>query len=191
MKRVLLALLAVLVIPSMAMATATVGVYVDGKLFYSPPAASTPFDAYLYIVQDEYQVTGIQYALYTPADPDHNNLVLLDTEYPFEASVWIGGPWNGHAITYSPPLDCYPNGYDILVKYTLMTMVDCPDMYDYQMYVGPHPDPGLEHPEYGGLYGTYAPDHEAFPVDGLTTIFCPFETDAQEESWGAIKSMYK
>ncbi len=192
MKRVLLVMIALLVIPGFAAATATLGAYIDGFLVSCQDIpVQTPFDAYLYIVQDEYEVTGIQYALETPSDPSHNQLVLLSVEYPFEASVWLGDPWNGHAISYSPPVSCYPYGYGMMVKYEFMKMVECPDMIDYQLVVVGHPDPGLAHPTYGSLYGTYSPDHEAFPIDGLTTVFCPLETDVQEESWGAIKSMYR
>jgi hypothetical protein len=193
MKRVLLAMLAILVIPGMVLAaSATIGVYVDGgKLYYSPAGAYTAFDAYLYVVQDQYKITGVQYMLETPSDPTHSQLVLLNIEFPFQYSIDIGDPWNGHAITYSPPVDHYPYGYAMLVKYEFLTQVDCPDMLDYLINVVDHPDTGLWIPECDGLYATYPPNHEPFCLDGLTTTLCPTETDAEEESWGAIKSMYK
>lgn len=189
MKRVLLAVAAILIIPGMVLAaSSTLGVYVDGKLYYTPPTAPYEFTAYLVIVEDEYQITGVQYAL-SLTNP--SQLVLLNVEYPFEYSVGIGDPINGHAITFSPPVSTYPYGYRWLVKYTFLVVVPCPDMWDYHVDVVGHPDPGLEHPVYGGLWGTYAPDHEAFDIDGLSLVICPFETDAKDESWGAIKSMYK
>jgi len=194
MKKLLLLFLAVFVIPGIVSAEALVGVFVDGKIFYSP-AALTPFNAYLYILQDEYEVTGIQYSLTTPTDPGHGNLLLVDFDFPYNHSVDIGDPWNGHAVSYNPPVSCYPNGYGMLVKYEFMILDDCynnnGDLVDYRLDVVGHPDSGLEHPVYGGLYATSAPDHEGFPVTGLQTYFCPFEVDAQERSWGAIKSMYK
>jgi hypothetical protein len=186
MKRVLLAMLALLLIPGMAMGAATLGVYINGKLSYSP-ALGSPFEAYLYIVTNDYDVAGIQYML----DYDISKLGLLNTEFPFYYSVDIGDPLSGHAVTYSPPVSTYPNGYAWLVKYEFVTLVDCPDMFDFPISVVGHPDPGLQHPVYGGLYGIYPPNMVEFDVDGLTTVLCPFETDTEEESWGAIKSMYK
>jgi hypothetical protein len=188
MKRVLLAVAAILIIPGMVMAAnPTLGVYINGKLNASPSPAPNEFTAYLVIFTDEYMVTGVQYML----DYDLSKLALMNTEYPFEYAVGIGSPTSGHAITYSPPVSTYPYGYRWLVKYTFMTLVPCDDMRDFPIVVVGHPDPGLEDPELGSLLGTYAPDHELFAIDGLTTTLCPLLTDSEQESWGAIKSMYR
>lgn len=57
-------------------------------------------------------------------------------------------------------------------------------MIDYEIVVGPHPDSGF-------LRGTYAPDNDFFDIIGLTSKLCPEEPVAvEEESWGAVKSMY-
>lgn len=190
MKRVLLAVAAILIIPGMVMAaSSTLGVYVDGKLYYTPPTAPYEFDAYLVIVSDVQDITGVQYSL-TGIDGTH--LVLLpEIEYPFEYSVSLGDPLAGHAIVYSPPVSTYPYGYRWLAKYTILALTPCADMWDWNVEVVGHPDPGLEDPVFGGLYGTYGDTHAPFDIDGLKLVVCPFETDAQDESWGAIKSMYK
>ncbi|MBN1163013.1 MAG: hypothetical protein JXB45_00405 [Candidatus Krumholzibacteriota bacterium] len=93
----------------------------------------------------------------------------------------MGDPWLGHSITYYPPLTGYPTGCDLICSYTCMTLVDCHDMPYYQIQVGPHPDTGE-------LRGTYSPNAEFFDITGLTSVLC-VETDAQDSSWGAIKSM--
>lgn len=186
MKRVLLAVAAILIIPGMVLAaSSTLGVYESGRLFYSPPTAPYEFTAYLVIVSDQTLVTGVQYALeiYDPG-----TVILMGTEFPFEYSVGVGDPINGHAIVFSPPVSMYPYGYRWLVKYTFLALPGC---LNNKVDVVAHPDPGLEHPVYGGLWGTYAPDHEPFDIDGLSFSVCPEVTDAKDESWGAIKSMYK
>jgi hypothetical protein len=192
MKRLLIVAMLILIVPASGIAaSATLGLYFCPHMYYFPAGPYEVFEAHLYIVQNEYSVTGIQYALETPSDPTHSLLVLLGIEYPFNHTVDIGDPWTGHAVTYNPPMDCYPYGYDLMMTYTFMTTVECEQMWDYQIYVVGHPDAGLEHPVYGGLYGTYAPYHEAFDIGGLMSVICPTEVDAKEESWGAIKSMYR
>jgi hypothetical protein len=188
MKRVLLAVAAILIIPGMVMAAnATLGVYVDqGKLYASPPSG-TQFTAYLYIVEDEYQVSGVQYML----DYDATKLILVSTEYPWNYVQSIGTPQTGVASTYNPPVSTYPYGYAWLAKFTFMLINPCEQVKDVTISVVGNPDPGLEDPVLGSLLGIYPPNYDLFPIDGLTTTLCPLSTDSEQESWGAIKSMYK
>jgi hypothetical protein len=64
MKRVLLTVAVALLIPSILMAApVTVGVYFDGSLVYTPTGGpSTSFKASLYMIQNDYYVTGVEYA---------------------------------------------------------------------------------------------------------------------------------
>ncbi len=54
----------------------------------------------------------------------------------------------------------------------------------YPPMIGPHPDSGE-------IRGTFAPENELFPIVGLTSIICPELVGTQEESWGAIESLYR
>ena len=184
MKRVLLTV-AALLIPSILMAApATVGVYFDGTLTGTTPGIYSPFLGSLYIVQSEYYVTGVEYSLVTPNDPTHAQLFISGYNYPPSHALTIGNAWDGQALTYWPPLTGYPEGYDLLVTYEFMTTVECVDMPDYPIVVTTHPDSGY-------LRGTYSPNNDFFEIIGLTSFLCPESIATDEESWGAIKSMYR
>lgn len=184
MKRVLLTVAVALLIPGMVgAANPTLGVYFTGTTWHDPAAPFTQFQAQLVIVQSEYYVTGVEYQLITPSDPAHSQFFIQSYTLP-EGSLEIGGPFAGHAITFWPPLTGYPEGYDVCATYTCMTTVTCPEMLDYQLVIGPHPGSGE-------LRGSYSPDNELFPIDGLTSYLCLDQIGVEEESWGAIKSMYR
>jgi hypothetical protein len=187
MKRVLLTVAVALLIPSAVLAfTPMVGVYFDnGENYYTPAAPFTSFTAALYIIQSGYYVTGIEYSLETPSDPGHAFMGILDYIMPPSHSADLGtSAFSGQSITYWPPLTGFPTGYDLLVTYEMITFADCVDMLDYPIVVAPDPRSGF-------LRGTYTPDNEFFDIVPLTSILCPSEVGTEEESWGAIKSMYK
>ncbi len=186
MKRVLLTVAVALLIPSiLAAAPANVGVYFDGSLAYIPTGdIGVPFVGALYIVQNEHYVTGVEYCLVTPNDPAHAQFVITGYTYPPSHALTLGDVWSGHSVTYWPPLTGYPEGYDLLVTYECRVLQPCSEMWDYPIVVSAHPDSGY-------LRGTYAPDHELFEITGLTSYICPELIGTEEESWGAIKSMYR
>jgi hypothetical protein len=187
MKRVLLTLAVALLIPGMLNA-ATMGAYFGfggSQMAYSPPAPFSFFDVYLYLHNSNYYVTAVEYQLQTPLDPGHALFAYQGVEYPDNMSVDLGDPFVGHSITYWPPLNGYIPGYNLLA-----TLKDCyitgpcGSIIDYPLVIGPHPDSGE-------LRGTFTPDHDFFPISGLTSILCPVEFAAEETSWGAIKSLYE
>jgi hypothetical protein len=185
MKRVLLTVAVALLIPSILMAALpTVGVYFDGTLTGPAAGAYGTFKGSLYIVQNEYYVTGVEYSLVTPNDPAHAQLIIMGYTYPPTHALTLGDAWLGQALTYWPPLTGYPDGYDLLVTYEFMALVDCVDMPDYPIVVSPHPDSGF-------LRGTYSPNNDFFEIIGLTSYLCPEQIATETESWGAIKSMYR
>ncbi len=184
MKRVLLTIAMVLLIPGVINAQ-TMGVYFDGpgQMAYSPSGAFVLFDAYIYLHEADYYVTGAEYQLQTPEDPEHTYFSFQSIEYPDNMSVNLGDPWAGHSISYWPPLNGYEPGYNLL-----LTLKDCYitgpcDWTDYPIVIGPHP-------ANGGPWIAYTPDNELALVIGYTSILCPV-IGTQEESWGAIKSMYE
>lgn len=197
MKRLLLTLLIVL-FASTSLAGATLGLYFDlwpGKMAYAPPPEPIPsfFDVYLYLHASNYYVTALEYQLTTPFDPEHAFFVITEVFYPGQVVVTLGSPWEGHSIAFWPPLDGYNPGYNLICRFKCMGLAYCaadgwfspgPDIADYPIVVGPHP-------ESGELWGTYFPDNETFPIIGLTSILCPSSIGVQNTSWGAIKSLYK
>ena len=188
MKRVLLLLVVALLIPGILGAAPTMGVYfAPGVMSYSP-TVYTPFTAYLYLNNADYYVTAIEYQLQTPSDPTHVFLQLSSWELPDNATLEIGDPFSGHAISFWPPLNGFLPGYNLICTYNFVSLEPCwndgGNLVDYPLVVGPNPGSGE-------LRGTYSPDNEKFSISGLTSILCPQEIANQQESWGAIKSLYK
>jgi len=195
MKRVLLVLTAILVIPGMLMAAnSTLGVYFgNGQLHYdSPPLAPETFKGYLYIYAP-HVVRSFQYQLCV----DDSKISMVSIAYPWNMSLELGDPFTGHAVTYNPQLTCYGNGYDLCATFTFRINfgLTCADIPNFPMMIGPAPESfAIPHPEHGGLYGTYdtaIEENITFDIDGLCSYICADETDAETESWGAVKSMYR
>jgi hypothetical protein len=191
MKKVMGALMIALTIPSVSVATATMGVYfgyTPGAVSFSP-VPFVEFDAALYLHHAEKYVTAIEYSLITPDDPGHAWFSIISVSYPDEKTIHDGDPFSGHSIAYWPPLNGFLPGYNMICSYKCFTFEPCWDaggaMIDYEIVVGPHPDSGF-------LRGTFAPDNEFFDIIGLTSVICPEEpVSVEEESWGTIKSMYR
>lgn len=187
MKKVLLLLTAVLLVPGLLSAQATMGVYFEGGgMAYSPVAPV--FEGTMYLHNADYYVTAVEYILATPLDPGHALVMLIGTSYPDNMSVELGDPFDlilGHSLTYWPPLNGYTPGYNLLATYTFfMPGGPCVGIVDYPLVVAANPSSGY-------LRGTYHPDNLTFPIIGLTSILCPDLVAVEEESWGAIKSLYK
>lgn len=193
MKRALLILAVALLLPGVLSAQdGLIGIYFDVPVDEAPevmhiyPTGGQSFTGYLYCMNAEYYITGIEYQLLTPMDPTHIGILLLETVVPPNSPLQIGSPFDGHAITYWPPLNGYMPGYNLMATYTFYAVDDCytGSLQDYPMIIGP--DPGS-----GELRGTYSPDNNYFYPVGLTSIICPVETANEEQSWGAIKSLYR
>jgi hypothetical protein len=192
MKRVLLLIVAALLIPGLLHATATLGVYFDtpGTMTHSP-AELVPFSAHLYIHNGGCFITAVEYLLSTPDDPTHALMALIGTSYPDNFQIELGDPFDtvmGHAITYWPPFNGWVPGYNLLATYTFLTYDDCWDagggIADYDIKV-------VNNPGSGALRYTCHPDNNLVPATGLTSIICPELVAVEEESWGAIKSLYR
>jgi hypothetical protein len=180
----------VLLVPVMAFAwPATMGVYferVPGLMAYAPPPF-VPFYVYIYLHSSDHYVTAVEYQLQTPLDPGHALFFYSNVCYPESYSVSLGNPFDGHSITYWPPLDGWNPGYNELCCLECYIAEPCWNdggaMIEYLLVIGPHPDSG-------NLSGIYWPDYMPFPIIGLTSVLCPEEpVPVEEESWGAIKAM--
>ena len=187
MKRALLILAVMLLLPGVAAAQSTVGIFFDGPgVMHLSPATGEWFNAYLYIHNAEYYVTGLEYQLLTPMDPTHVLIELGTVKYPDNSNLQMGDPFSGHTITYWPPLNGFMPGFNLLATIRFYTVAGCDQglMPDFPLVIGPHPTTGV-------LRATYYPDNDYFFPAGLTSILCPIETGVEEESWGAIKSLYR
>lgn len=175
-----------LLLPGVAVAQSTVGVFFDGPgiMRYSPATNGDIFTGYLYIHNADYYVTGIEYQLLTPRDPSHTLIVMGQLVYPDNSTLQLGDPFSGHAITYWPPLNGFMPGFNLMVTFSFYAVCGCDQggLDDFPIIIGPHPVTGL-------LRATYYPDNDYFYPVGLTSLLCPVETSVEEESWGAIKSL--
>jgi hypothetical protein len=190
MKKVLLVLIAALLVPGLLSAQ-TMGVYFDnpGQMAASPPGPV--FEALLYLHGADYYVTAVEYSMFTPSDPTHVLIGLIGVAYPDNMAVEYGDPFDvtfGHVISYWPPLNGYTPGYNLLATYTFFMYQECWNygggIVDYPLVIGANVGSGY-------LRGTYHPDNDTFPIIGLTSILCPEQVAVEEESWGAIKSLYE
>jgi len=185
MRKLLLALTVALLIPGM-LGAATMGAYFSytpARMNYSPVPFSF-FDVYLFLHSAEHYVVAVEYQLQTPVDPSHALFSITDITYPDNETVSLGDPFSGHSIEYWPPLNGFVPGYNLLATLQCVTLAPCGTMVDYPLVLGPYPASGE-------LRGTFAPENEFFPIDGLVSILCPEQIGMQEESWGAIKSLYR
>ena len=187
MKRGLLIVVFALIIPSiLAASPITVGVYYEGGATCIPPdGPGVPFEIALYMVQSEYNMTGIEYslALLDPAGDPSTVILFQDWTLP-TGGVQLGHPLVGHSVTYWPPLNGFPSGYNLLVTYEVVTTAPCASMINHRIEV-------VQHGTTGFLRGTYTPDNEKIELTGLSFWFCPDGIGTEEESWGAIKALYR
>ena len=193
MRKVVLVLV-MLMVPGVLPATPTMGLYFDpvpGQMSLFPDAYPAKFHMYLFLHHADYWVTAVEYQLLTP-DDDYpagpRDIGIFDIWFPDKMTVDIGTPFEGHAISYWPPLYGASPGYNFICGYEVAIGYPCYNaggsIADYRVVVGPHPGSGL-------LQGTFYPDNETFAVVGLTSVLCPLDFIAIEEhSWGAIKELF-
>ena len=139
----------------------------NGPLF-KPDGTYEPFNAYLYISDACYQITGLEYQLIMDPQHAHPNeaVYLLDYSLPGDNILDIGDPLSGHAVAFQIPLDgC--SGPQLVCTMTMMTTLDCSQIQAFPLKIGPNPDSGY-------LRGTYLPDHDYFYPDGLESLLCPY-----------------
>ncbi len=188
--KVVLLFAVLLLVPAMICAQATMGAYfgyVPGLMAYYPTPFSH-FDVFIYLHNSNVYVTAVEYQLQTPTDPGHVYFMISEIHYPELYSVSLGSPFDGHSITYWPPLDGWNPGYNELCRLVCFTIEPCWNeggaLFEYFLVIGPHPDTGE-------IKGTYWPGNLPFPIIGLASKICPDEpVGVEEESWGAIKAMF-
>jgi hypothetical protein len=185
MKSIVIAAM-ILVLPMGALAQPTLGVYFDTwpGTMHTDVFPATPFTGYLYGHNIGCYVTAVEYTLLVPGSLFVTNLI-----YPPNFSVDMGDPLSGHALTYYPPLNGTIPGYNLLLTIEFFTLNNgCAwaggTYVDTPIVIVGYPDTGL-------ISGTCYPDNTIFTFAGLTSILCPEQIGIEEESWGAIKALYK
>lgn len=154
-----------------AHAIPTMGIYFSapgcGEHQFLQPEPFVFFPAYLYICDADHFVTAVEYQIQTPNDPSHGLFIIVETSLPNRKVLTLGDPFQGHAITFWPPLDGFTDRYNFICAYNCLTLAPCSDpvMYDYQIVVGPDP-------RSGHLRGAYYPDHELFDIVGMWSTLC-------------------
>jgi hypothetical protein len=194
MKKVLLLLVVALLIPGILNAACpTLGAYFSHwpARMSKSPTGYTMFDIYLYLHMADYYTVAVEYGLYTPSDPSHVFFGISSIEYPDNKSVALGSPFEGHSISYWPPINGFVPGYSVICKLVCYTMEECYDPVEEEGLIADYPIVIGAHPDTGELRGVYHPEYEFYSIVGLTSILCPYENSTEESSWGAIKSMYK
>jgi hypothetical protein len=189
MKRALVIAL-MLLIPAAAFAQPTVGVYFDEGV---PPGTmssdvlpATPLTGYIYAHAVGCYMTAFEYMLSTAAP-----LNVVNLAFPPQYTVDFGDPLNGHSIAYYPPLNGYVPGYNFLVAIDFLAL----PLTEGCLWLGgtiiDSPLAIIGHPDTGEIRGTCDPDQTIFQFIGLTSTLCPDYIATKEESWGAIKALYK
>jgi hypothetical protein len=183
-------LLALLLVPVAVSAAwpATLGLFFDqynpSEMTYDPQAIVV-FRAYLYLMNAQVYVTGIEYQLIVPTA---SSVFWLEKMIFPSNAISIGDPFSGHSLAYWPPLNGYSPGFNLMCTFEFVTDAGCLFhgglLIDTPLIIGPHP-------ETGRLRGTATPNNDFFPVVGMTSLLCPVYIGTTEVSWGAIKSLYR
>lgn len=174
-----------ILIPVSTLAQPTLGVYFDpwpGKMHIEVECEHI-YHAYLYGHNIDCMLTAVEYELDMPAD-----LSVILTTYPPEYQIHMGSATTGHSITYWPPLNGWTPGYNILATYSILAQDCCTwhggTLVDKPMVI-------IVHPKGGQVAGTCYPDNAIFDFIGLTSTICPEVISVEEQSWGAIKALYR
>ena len=184
MKKLILTL-AILSMAAGANATGPIlGLYDSGNFWVQPEGPMVPFHLDLVLIHSDYFFTAVEYQLITPVDPMHQKFIILNVEYADNHSVQLGSPFEGHSLAFWPPCTGYPDGCDLLARFTCMTLVPCDQMWDFPVIVGPHPDTDA-----GYVRGTCCPDNELVPIHGASAVICAKAVSTESTSWGVMKSL--
>ncbi|MCK4549297.1 MAG: T9SS type A sorting domain-containing protein [Candidatus Krumholzibacteria bacterium] len=166
-RRALLALFCITLTSGVCLSQPRLGIYFDGHRHCRPVGQFTVFEAQLYLTGTAMYVSGIEYSIETPNDPNHLELMIMGVEYPDNFSVMLGDPFSGHSITFYPPVAGYmENPVICTIQFLALQGCDVGLGYEWPMVISPHPDSGY-------LRGTSWPGHELFDLTGETSYLCP------------------
>jgi hypothetical protein len=185
MKAIVIAAILLLLLPAALFAEGTIGVFFDGPQMHYYPQELEEFVGYVYAHAAPCQLTAVEFMVEIPM-----GILPGVVEVP-EGSLILGSPTTGLSITYWPPLDIYETGYVLLASIPFLATDVCIQcggtLADEHMQIVPvdrYPLPPF-------LGGTCWPGNEKVEMVGLTSIICPQYIAVEEESWGAIKSLFR
>ena len=187
MKSIVIALILLLMFPAVLFADVTMGIFFDETPYtmHYYPTHMEEFVGYIITHNIECQLSAVEFALDIPA-----GIWPGDIDIP-EGSLILGDLMTGLSITYWPPLDPALTGYNFLCSIHFLAVDWCimcgGTLADAPIKVKPSQRGQL--PPFLG--GTCWPNNEKVEMIGLTSILCPQYIAVEEESWGAIKSLFK
>ncbi len=186
MKAIVIVTTLLLLIPAALLGEGTIGVFFDGGYtmhYYAQEMEE--FTGYIYAHAAPCRLSAAEFALEIPTG------VLPGVPEVPEGSLVLGGLTTGLSITYWPPLDVYETGYVLLASVPFLSVDWCIQcggtLADAPMKV----IPAIRYPLEPFLGGTCWPDNNKVEMIGMTSIICPQYIAVEEESWGAIKSLFK
>jgi hypothetical protein len=182
-----------LVIMPQVLGAATLGLFFDIKMdtMSRDVDIDSFFDVYMYLLNADHYIIGLEYQIVTPYDPDHTLIELDRVTLSDNVVLELGDPLSGHSLAFWPPINGYSPGYVLISKMRFLSHTSCPPeepgpgpyVADFPMIVGPDQ-------ESGELQGATWPEGDLFPIVGLTSIICPRVIAVEKSSWGAIKSLF-
>jgi len=184
-KLILLAL--VVLVPGVA-ASQTMGLYFEHEqpvMHKYTEGNGEIFEMYLYVRGAAYNMSAVEYKIYTPDDPDHLIFTIISVEYPDNMMVTMGHPFAGHQVAFYPPM-MGVNDYCHVCTIRACTLPPsypgllC-DTFDFPITIGP--DPGSGH-----LRAAAHPNMDLIELVGLTSTLNPKKVPVRESSWGEIKA---
>lgn len=185
MRAALVAML-ILLLPAALSAGPMMGIYFTynpGQMTYSPTAYEE-FYGYVFLTNSPCWTNGVEFKIARPAG------IIIDEwtcEFP---DLTIGTLEGGIAMAFPPGYPPY-EGYNWILTMKLLATKWCWNeggtLQDTPMSIVANPDSGY-------LRGSCGPkfpgDPDLYDIAGLTSIFCPYMIGTEEQSWGAIKSLF-
>ena len=182
MKKMLLITFALLLVANVANAGKLVGLYADLAHTKIETYAYPSFTCYpFFINQDGEGLKGCEYTIALPGyDPEamYNDWEVYET-WPTTVALHPGSATSGVSVVFK---ECYDNVYVYSERLTIMWNVEA---YSFFVGIEGFPTSGLlmASCELGyPLYDLCITNHLA--------VNCPGVIDAEESSWGAIKSLF-
>ena len=179
--RVALVAMLILLLPAALFAGPMLGVYFTynpGQMTYNPELFEL-FYGYVFATNYTCFLSAIEFMVDAPSGITVND---FESEWP---DLVLGSPLSGVSMSFPPGYPPY-DGYHWIMTLHLEAYKTCchngGTMQDAPLYILPNPESGY-------LRGS-CPDGTLFEFAGLTSIFCPFMIGTEEESWGAIKSLF-
>jgi hypothetical protein len=173
----------ILLLPAALFAGPSMGVYFGSQMHYNPMPLEH-FIGYVYSMETDCFLNGVEFALELPYDPiAESGIFILGVSGPY-GDLAIGQLPQGISMAFFPPM---APGTNLIAEIEFFADNWCWNnggtLQDSPLRVIGHPDTGL-------IRGTCFPESTLFEYVGLTSTICPDVVSVQQSNWGAIKSLF-